>query len=56
MKNFHYRQACLYFIYKVISIEAPKSNFQVYFVRINTINVHPRTTQRVILNFLSLKL
>lgn len=28
MKNFHYRQACLYFIYKVISIEAPKSNFQ----------------------------
>ena len=28
MKNFHHRQACLYFIYKVISIEAPKSNFQ----------------------------
>ena len=28
MKNFHYRQAYLYFIYKVISIEAPKSNFQ----------------------------
>ena len=28
MKNFHDRQAYLYFIYKVISIEAPKSNFQ----------------------------
>ena len=28
MKIFHYRQACLYFIYKVISIEALKSNFQ----------------------------
>lgn len=28
MKKFHYRQAYLYFIYKVISIEAPKSNFQ----------------------------
>ena len=28
MKNFHYRQAYLHFIYKVISIEAPKSNFQ----------------------------
>lgn len=28
MKDFHYRQACLYFIYKVISIEALKSNFQ----------------------------
>ena len=28
MTNFHYRQAYLYFIYKVISIEAPKSNFQ----------------------------
>ena len=27
MKKFHYRQACLYFIYKVISIEAPKSNY-----------------------------
>ncbi len=24
----HCQQACLHFIYKVISIEAPKSNFQ----------------------------
>ena len=28
MRDVHYRQAYLYFIYKVISIEAPKSNFQ----------------------------
>ena len=28
MKNFHYRQAYLYFVHKVISIETPKSNFQ----------------------------
>lgn len=28
VKNVHFRQAYLYFVYKVISIEAPKSNFQ----------------------------
>ena len=28
VRDVHYRQAYLYFIYKVISIEAPKSNFQ----------------------------
>ena len=28
VKNVHCRQAYLYFVYKVISIEAPKSNFQ----------------------------
>ena len=28
VRDVHYRQAYMYFIYKVISIEAPKSNFQ----------------------------
>ena len=28
VRDVHYRQAYMYFIYKVISIEAPKTNFQ----------------------------
>ena len=28
MRDVHYRQTYMYFIYKVISIEAPKTNFQ----------------------------